>query len=104
MELARWLSGSRPSAYAPGPGEPRLAHHFGTGLVKTPNDFGLNGEKPSNPELLDYLATAFLANGWRLKPLHRLILLSGSYRQAYATPESAKAQAKDPDKPLALAV
>jgi len=97
MELARWLSD-------PGhPLTPRVLvnrvwlHHFGTGLVKTPNDFGLNGEKPSNPELLDYLATAFLANGWRLKPLHRLILLSGSYRQAYATPESAKAQAKDPD-------
>jgi len=65
--------------------------------VKTPNDFGINGEKPSNPQLLDYLATAFLDSGWRLKPLHRLILLSGTYRQAYATPETAKAMTKDPD-------
>jgi mono/diheme cytochrome c family protein len=97
VELARWLCD-------PGhPLTPRVLvnrvwlHHFGTGLVKTPNDFGVNGEKPSNPDLLDYLATSFLANGWRLKPLHRLILLSSTYRQAYATPETAKAQAKDPD-------
>jgi mono/diheme cytochrome c family protein len=97
VELARWLTD-------PGhPLTPRVLvnrvwlHHFGTGLVKTPNDFGLNGEKPSNPELLDYLATSFLSNGWRLKPLHKLILLSATYRQAYATPEAAKAQAKDPD-------
>jgi len=97
VELARWLTD-------PGhPLTPRVLvnrlwlHHFGTGLVKTPNDFGINGEKPSNPELLDYLATAFLDSGWRLKPLHRLILLSGTYRQAYATPETAKAMTKDPD-------
>jgi hypothetical protein len=97
VELARWLTDARH------PLTPRVLvnrvwlHHFGTGLVKTPNDFGINGEKPSNLELLDYLATAFLSNGWRLKPLHRLILLSSTYRQAYATPETAKAQAKDPD-------
>ncbi|MBV8881835.1 MAG: PSD1 domain-containing protein [Planctomycetaceae bacterium] len=96
-ELARWLTD--PSH----PLTPRVLvnrvwqHHFGIGLVKTPNDFGLNGEKPSNPELLDYLAAAFLEGGWRLKPLHRLILLSGTYRQAYATPEAAKGLAKDPD-------
>jgi mono/diheme cytochrome c family protein len=72
-------------------------HHFGTGLVKTTNDFGINGEKPSNPELLDFLATAFVDGGWRLKPLHKLILMSATYRQAYATAETAKALAKDPD-------
>jgi hypothetical protein len=65
--------------------------------VKTPNDFGINGEKASNPELLDFLATAFLEGGWRLKPLHKLILMSGTYRQAYATPETAKGMSKDPD-------
>jgi len=96
-ELARWLTD-------PGhPLTPRVLvnrvwlHHFGTGLVKTPNDFGVNGEKPSNPDLLDYLATFFVQSGWRLKPLHRLILLSGTYRQATGTPEAAKALAKDPD-------
>jgi mono/diheme cytochrome c family protein len=72
-------------------------HHFGTGLVKTPNDFGVNGEKASNPELLDYLASMFVENSWRLKPLHRILLLSGAYRQAYSTPHAARAQAKDPD-------
>jgi hypothetical protein len=55
-------------------------HHFGTGLVSTPNDFGLMGAKPSHPELLDWLADWFMANGWRLKPLHRLILLSRAYQ------------------------
>ncbi|HLY74523.1 MAG TPA: PSD1 and planctomycete cytochrome C domain-containing protein [Planctomycetota bacterium] len=72
-------------------------HHFGTGLVKTPNDFGVNGEKPSNPDLLDYLAAVFVDGGWRLKPLHKLILMSATYRQAYATTETAKALGKDPD-------
>jgi hypothetical protein len=54
--------------------------HFGKGLVATPNDFGLMGETPSHPELLDWLAARFVANGWRLKPLHRLLVLSNTYR------------------------
>jgi hypothetical protein len=57
-------------------------HHFGTGLVATPNDFGAGGERPSHPELLDWLATEFLAQGGRLKALHRLILTSATYRQS----------------------
>lgn len=56
--------------------------HFGQGLVRTPSDFGFNGDRPSHPELLDWLAEAFQANGWRLKPLHRSIVLSSTYRQA----------------------
>ncbi len=59
-------------------------HHFGKGIVETPSDFGFNGEKPSHPELLDWLAQSFLNNGGRLKPLHRLILLSNTYRQSSA--------------------
>ncbi|HEV3167550.1 MAG TPA: PSD1 and planctomycete cytochrome C domain-containing protein [Isosphaeraceae bacterium] len=57
-------------------------YHFGTGLVGTANDFGSNGELPSHPELLDWLAAEFLAQGGRLKPLHRLIMLSRTYQQA----------------------
>jgi hypothetical protein len=60
-------------------------YHFGKGLVETPNDFGVNGEPPSHPELLDWLACECLANGQRLKSLHRLILLSSTYRQASGT-------------------
>jgi mono/diheme cytochrome c family protein len=58
--------------------------HFGAGLVRTPSDFGLRGEPPTHPELLDYLATYFMDNGWSLKKLHRQIVLSNTYRQAIA--------------------
>jgi hypothetical protein len=56
--------------------------HFGAGIVRTPSDFGFNGDRPSHPELLDWLADEFRADGWRLKPLHRLIVLSSTYRQS----------------------
>ncbi len=71
-------------------------YHFGQGLVTTPNDFGVNGSAPSHPELLDYLSNEFLAGGRRLKPLHRLILLSSTYRQASRSPGSALGRRKDP--------
>jgi len=57
-------------------------HHFGEGLVRTPNDFGIQGERPTHPELLDFLARELADNGWRLKPIHRLIVTSQAYRQA----------------------
>ncbi|SRR5579883_1266667 len=57
-------------------------HHFGAGLVRTPSDFGLRGDPPTHPELLDWLATTFMDNGWSIKQLHRLILLSNTYQQA----------------------
>ena len=56
-------------------------HHFGRGLVATPNDFGAQGEKPTHPELLDYLASELIRNGWRLKPIHKLIMTSSAYMQ-----------------------
>jgi hypothetical protein len=57
-------------------------HHFGRGIVATTSDFGLQGDRPSHPELLDWLASELIAQGWRLKPIHRLILTSAAYRQA----------------------
>ena len=57
-------------------------HHFGQGLVKTPNDFGNQGTPPTHPRLLDYLARRLIEGGWRLKPIHRLIVTSAVYRQA----------------------
>jgi mono/diheme cytochrome c family protein len=57
-------------------------HHFGFGLVRTPSDFGLRGDPPTHPELLDWLAATFMDNGWSIKKLHRLILLSSTYQQA----------------------
>jgi hypothetical protein len=58
------------------------SHHFGAGLVHTPSDFGLRAEPPTHPDLLDWLASRFMAEGWGLKWLHRMILLSASYQQA----------------------
>ncbi len=73
---------------------------FGKGIVNTPNDFGMNGERPSHPELLDYLANEFVGNGWKMKPIHRMILLSSTYRQASNVPASRTAEAKDPENRL----
>jgi hypothetical protein len=56
-------------------------HHFGEGLVRTPNDFGKRGERPTHPELLDDLAARFVASGWSIKAIHRLIMLSSTYQQ-----------------------
>jgi hypothetical protein len=65
-------------------------HHFGFGLVRTPSDFGLRGDAPTHPELLDYLAVKFVQSGWSLKKLHRLIMTSAAYRQASADNEAAR--------------
>jgi hypothetical protein len=56
-------------------------HHFGRGLVATPNDFGMQGDRPSHPELLDWLAHDLIQNGWRLKRLHQLMMTSAVYVQ-----------------------
>jgi mono/diheme cytochrome c family protein len=57
-------------------------HHFGAGLVHTPSDFGLRSEPPTHPELLDYLASRFMQDGWSIKRMHRLIMLSRVYQQS----------------------
>jgi hypothetical protein len=72
-------------------------HHMGRGLVNTPGDFGKQGELPTHPELLDYLADAFVKSGWKLKPLHRLIVLSAAYRQSSVNEDSIR---KDPENRL----
>lgn len=73
-------------------------HHFGEGLVRTPSDFGVRGEAPSHPELLDYLALQFLDDGWSLKQLHRRIMLSAVYQQSSA--DRPDARAVDPENRL----
>jgi hypothetical protein len=57
-------------------------YHFGRGIVRSPNNFGLQGDHPTHPELLDWLATELVVNGWRLKPLHRLLMTSSAYRMS----------------------
>ena len=73
-------------------------HHFGRGIVATPSDFGVRGEPPSHPELLDWLASELIAQGWRLKPLHRLMVTSATYRQS--SKPDAKLAADDPENTL----
>jgi len=82
LELADWI------VHPDNPLTPRVLanrlwhYHFGTGIVSTPNDFGYMGGRPSHPELLDFLAAKLKEHGWRLKPMHRLIMLSRAYRQS----------------------
>lgn len=73
-------------------------YHFGNGLVITPSDFGFNGGQPSHPDLLEWLATEFRKNGLRLKPLHRLIVTSSTYRQRSSS--AAPGQKVDADNRL----
>lgn len=75
-------------------------YHFGRGLVATPNDFGINGARPSHPELLDYLANEFIRLGQRSKAMHRLILLSSTYRQSSAAANPTSSHRLDPDNRL----
>ncbi len=73
-------------------------HHFGRGLVATPSDFGTRGQRPTHPELLDWLAGEFIARGWSVKQMHKLILMSTTYQaSAEASPE---ALAHDPENKL----
>ena len=73
-------------------------HHFGTGLVTTPDDFGLRSDPPSHPELLDYLAWRFMQDGWSLKKLHRLLMLSSTYQQR--SDDNLRHETMDPDNRL----
>jgi Protein of unknown function (DUF1549)/Protein of unknown function (DUF1553)/Planctomycete cytochrome C len=79
-------------------------HHFGAGLVRTPSDFGMRSDPPTHPQLLDWLASTFMSNGWSTKNLHRLIVLSAAYQQQSSGPHDAlapqQAQAIDPENRL----
>jgi cytochrome c553 len=73
-------------------------HHFGAGLVTTPDDFGLRSDPPSHPELLDYLAWRFAEDGWSLKKLHRAVMLSSVYQQS--SDDGLRHEKRDPDNRL----
>ena len=94
LAYARWLTSGRHPLVARVLVNRFWLGHFGRGLVNTPGDFGSLGERPAHPELLDWLASEFMANGWRLKPLHKLIVTSRAYRQSS---RNDAAQSADPD-------
>jgi mono/diheme cytochrome c family protein len=98
VALARWLVGDAAPLVARAIVNRVWHHHFGTGLVSTTSDFGISGERPSHPALLDWLARRFIDHGWSLKSLHRDIVTSAAYRQA-SSPVAA-AVAVDPDSRL----
>jgi hypothetical protein len=93
--LSRWLTSPEHPLVARVLVNRLWQHHFGAGIVTTPSDFGRNGQKPSHPELIDWLARQFIRDGYSLKKMHRLMMTSAAYRRSSA-PNSAAA-AKDPE-------
>ncbi len=85
LELAQWITRADHPLTARVMVNRIWQHHFGQGIVKTPNDFGVRGQVPADPALLDHLAMQFMRNGWSIKSMHRLIMLSSTYQQSYGT-------------------
>jgi hypothetical protein len=96
--LANWIASSANPLTARVLVNRLWQHHFGRGLVPTPSDFGVRGERPTHPELLDWLALEFVQNGWSVKHMHRVLLLSATYQQSTKRP--AEVLAKDPENQL----
>ncbi len=97
-DLARWLTDPDHPLTARVAANRIWQHHFGRGLVATPENFGTQGDLPSHPQLLDWLATEYVRLGWSTKAMHRMIVCSATYRQASAT--TAAKTAADPENRL----
>jgi len=93
-QLAEWMSGPRNPLTARVIANRVWLHHFGSGLVPTPDDFGVTGLPPSHPELLDHLASELVRQGWHLKALHRQIMTSRAYRMSSQS-QFARARQRD---------
>jgi hypothetical protein len=97
--FARWITSQDNPLFARVMVNRLWQHHFGVGLVATPDNLGQSGAKPSHPELFDWLATEFIRSGWSVKAMHRLIVRSSVYRQA-SNSNQPDAQARDADNRL----
>ncbi len=95
VSLARWIGDPANPLPARVMVNRAWQYHFGRGIVATPSDFGFNGTPPSHPELLDWLASTYIEGGWRLKPIHRLIVMSSAYRQSSRLDEKAQTMDRD---------
>lgn len=100
MALANWIADSENPLSTRVMANRLWHYHFGKGIVPTPNDFGTLGEDPSHPELLDWLTSRFIENGWKLKPIHRLIMTSATYLQTAAREPDEQASRVDPGNRL----
>jgi hypothetical protein len=98
LQLAQWLTEPTHPLTARVMVNRIWQYHFGAGIVRTPSNYGKLGERPTHPELLDFLAEAFVRSGWSIKKMHRLIMLSATYQQgSEAEPDTHKI---DPDNQL----
>ncbi len=98
LALARWMTSAENPLTSRVIVNRLWQHHFGRGIVRSPNNFGQMGDPPTHPELLDWLAQSLINNGWRLKPIHKLMVMSNTYRQSSLEREDGKA--KDPGNDL----
>ncbi len=100
LALATWIAHPRNSLATRSIVNRIWQHHFGEPIAGNPNNFGVKGAKPTHPELLDWLASDFVSNGWKLKRLHRLIMTSAAYRQSSRHPEADRLRETDPNNDL----
>jgi mono/diheme cytochrome c family protein len=100
LALAQWIASDENPLTARSIVNRIWQHHFGQGIVRTANNFGAKGSKPTHPELLDWLTGDFIENGWKIKRLHRLIMTSDAYRRSGQHPELKTLESSDPNNEL----
>lgn len=100
LGLAKWIAHDENPLTARSIVNRIWQHHFGKGLVKTANNFGAKGGKPTHPELLDWLTADFIAHGWKVKRLHRMIMASDTYQRSGVSVDAEKIATVDPDNKL----
>lgn len=100
LKLAEWITDPANPLPARVMANRIWGFHFGRPIVATPNDFGRMGTRPTHPELLDWLSNTYVQSGWKMKPLHRMILLSSAYRQSSDSSNEKAYATKDPENKL----
>ena len=100
LSVARWIADPRNSLTSRSYVNRIWQHHFGKPLAGNPNNFGAKGGKPTHPKLMDWLASEFIDGGWKIKRMHRLIMLSDTYKQSSLHPDRKKLETKDPNNDL----
>ncbi len=100
LQLARWIIDKKNPLTARVLVNRIWQHHFGAGLVRTPNNFGFRGDLPTHPGLLDWLASEIVRGGWRMKPIHKQLLMSRTYRQSVAHPRHDEYQLRNASNKL----